>query len=133
MTAAETTREQGMWPDAETIDDAVQARLVRLGGQRLQRRMIEAFLTHTSARAEAIAAAGISGDLQAMEVAAHSLKSSAGNLGAERLRHLCGALEGAASQGHGADVERLTQPTLEAYQAACTQLRAIQATIGGTP
>lgn len=133
MTTAETAPGQTTWPDAETIDDAVQARLVRLGGQRLQRRMIEAFLTHTSARAEAIAEAGSNGDLQAMEIAAHSLKSSAGNLGAERLRHLCGALEGAASQGHGADVERLTRPTLEAYEAACMQLRAIQATIGGIP
>jgi CheY-like chemotaxis protein/HPt (histidine-containing phosphotransfer) domain-containing protein len=52
-------------------------------------------------------AAAASGDLEALTTAAHTLKGSAGSLGATRLAELCGAIEQDAGRHQPADLERL--------------------------
>ncbi len=76
-----------------TLDQAVLDRLLDWGGDTLLARMIDLFLEAAPARVEEIEDASVTGDLEALARAAHSLKSSAGNLGAERLRRAVIELE----------------------------------------
>jgi two-component system, sensor histidine kinase and response regulator len=81
------------------LDGAAVARLQRLGGGELLRGMLELFLTQGPERLDAMDAAAAAGDAAHVERAAHSLKSSAGNLGAQRLQHAAELLELAAGAG----------------------------------
>ncbi len=79
--------------ERQIIDAEALARLNRLGGDELVCRMIDLFLPHaenTIARARASLAAG---ELPGVHRAVHSLRSSAGNLGARELETLSGLLE----------------------------------------
>jgi HPt (histidine-containing phosphotransfer) domain-containing protein len=80
-------------------DGAAVERLQRLGGAVLLRGMLELFLTQAPERVRALEAAAAAGDAARVEKAAHSLKSSAGNLGALRLQHAAALLELAAGGG----------------------------------
>jgi HPt (histidine-containing phosphotransfer) domain-containing protein len=57
------------------------------------------FLSHAPAKIEAIAESASKRDLQALERAAHSLKSSSAYLGAMRLSAMCRELEEQARSG----------------------------------
>jgi HPt (histidine-containing phosphotransfer) domain-containing protein len=104
----------------ETLD-----RLARWGGAKLQRKLIGIFLKDTPARVAQIRDGLASADSKMAEVGAHSLKSSAGNLGAHRLQELAQVAENTGAEG---DVERLKEifPELEAeYSSACQALEGI--------
>jgi HPt (histidine-containing phosphotransfer) domain-containing protein len=81
------------------IEQAALDRLVRLGGSKLLRQMIELYLTHGPERLRTVEEGVSAGDAAMIERAAHTLKSSAGNLGAVRLQHTADALEALAAQG----------------------------------
>jgi HPt (histidine-containing phosphotransfer) domain-containing protein len=84
----------------ETLDRSALLRLERLGGAKLLRQMINLYLEHGPGRVQAIAdGVAASRDAAAIERAAHTLKSSAGNLGALRLQHTAEALEAVAASG----------------------------------
>jgi CheY-like chemotaxis protein/HPt (histidine-containing phosphotransfer) domain-containing protein len=57
------------------------------------------FLRDAPGRAEAVRDAALAGDVRKMEQAAHSLKGSAANLGAEELSSVCAELERSAASG----------------------------------
>lgn len=80
----------------EYLDPGVIARLEKLGAG-FPRKLIALFLEHTPRRLDTALAGGRAGDWKAVEDAAHSLKSSAGNLGAVRLRELADRVEAAAA------------------------------------
>lgn len=82
-----------------TVDPTALERLARLGGAKLVRDMTELFLTHGRERLDALQAGASAGDADAVARAAHSLKSSAGNLGARQLQHTAEVLEALASDG----------------------------------
>lgn len=101
-----------------TLDRAALERLRRLGGERLLREMVQLFLQLGPERM----ASATSGSLEAAERACHSLKSSAGNLGAHALQAAAGGAEDAAA-ARDASAFAAALPALEtAYAEAETEL-----------
>lgn len=84
--------------DAPVLDRGALERVERIGGARLVQRMIAAFLEHVPDR---VAALRTSGDADAAGRMAHAIKSSAGNLGLERLRLIAQEIEMRVDLGDG--------------------------------
>lgn len=82
--------------EAPVLDAGALERVQRIGGVQLLHRMIRAFLEHVPARVEALLQ-----EDHAHETArtAHAIKSSAGNIGLERLRLLAQETEARAELG----------------------------------
>ena len=98
--------------DSEPIlDQTGSDRIRRVGGDALWHRMVEMFLANAPAR---MAGLDDTADLKAVEQAAHSLKSSAGNLGATRLQYMAERIELAALAGD-----------LDACVALCADVRVV--------
>lgn len=85
-------------PREEVIDDTALQRLVRIGGQPFLIEMIDLFLQHAPVRIRAAREALETGDHQALYRAAHSLKSTAGNLGARALQRVAERVEARAAE-----------------------------------
>ena len=79
-------------------------RLHTLGGTKLVRNVVQIFLTHVPARIEIARQSLQSGDLKGVERAIHSVKSSAGNVGAETLGELSGRIEQLAEEQKGESI-----------------------------
>ncbi len=82
-----------------TIDTSALARLEEWGGKRLVAQMIDLFLAHAPERVETLGLGLKMSDVDAVERAAHSLRSTAANLGALGLGALCERAESAAGKG----------------------------------
>jgi HPt (histidine-containing phosphotransfer) domain-containing protein len=104
------------------LEGTALVRLERLGGTGLVRQMIELYLQHGTERLDALAAGVAASDARAVERAAHSLKSSAGNLGALRLQHTADALEAMAADG--VIDEPVARRLREEYDESAALLRA---------
>ena len=101
--------------DTETavIDTTALARLEEWGGKRLLSQMIDLFLQHSPERIEGMREGLQLGSLSEVERAAHSLKSTAANLGAGVLTGIAAQAEAAAAQKN-LDIVRELFPTIEA-------------------
>lgn len=84
--------------DRDYLDPGVIARLEQTGAG-FPRKLITLFLEQTPRRLDSARAGSRAGDWKVVEEAAHSLKSSAGNLGATRLRELADRMEAIAARG----------------------------------
>ena len=84
------------------FDDKPLGMLRRVGKQTLANKMIDMFLASAPHRLAAIEIGLEGGDLEVVSRGAHSLKPSAGQLGAVRLQELCQQVEDAARNGDGA-------------------------------
>lgn len=104
--------------DAEAI-----ARIHRLGGDDLVGRMIGIFSENVPKRLAAAAEGLAAGDLQAIEQAVHSIKSSAGNLGAIRFQQLAADIEERAEQGLNARLDTLLDELNAAFTEALDHLQ----------
>jgi two-component system sensor histidine kinase BarA len=107
--------------DNATIDRTALERLLDLGGASFVVEMIDVFCGHTP---QLIAAAreGLSrGEIPAVERAAHSLKSSAANLGATELRSLAQETE---EQARALDLDGLAE-RVEQLDSAFGRARAL--------
>ena len=102
------------------IDDSSLERLRDLGGQVLVQRLVRVFEEDVPTRFAAARAGLAAGDLRAVERAAHSMRSSAGNVGAFALMELAAEAEAAAERGQA---DRLA-PLLEAMDVSLTAVRA---------
>lgn len=80
------------------IDLKTLERLRTLGGKDLLEKMVVLFTSHAESAIHAVAAGIASGDLESVRRAAHSLKSSAGSIGASRVRVLADHIESLAEQ-----------------------------------
>lgn len=89
--------------EPDRFDPAAIDRLRRLGGGELVRRMGRLFVSLGEERVTAARAGVTYGDLDTIERAAHSLKSSAGNVGAVELQRFAEAAERAAAEGRRQD------------------------------
>jgi HPt (histidine-containing phosphotransfer) domain-containing protein len=78
-------------------DSILQVEEVKPG---LAARVLEIFLNHAPARYQACKQGLAEADWQAVEKAAHNLRSSAGQLGAEHLLDVCMRLEALAEKGN---------------------------------
>lgn len=81
------------------VDRSAIQRLGRIGGQDLVRRMLELYLANGAERVHTLSGCAGEGDVQGVERAAHTMKSSAGNVGAVRLQRLAERVEAAAAEG----------------------------------
>ncbi len=81
-------------------------RLEEWGGKDLPRKMVDIFLRDTPSRMTRIEKGFEDEDPDSVEAGAHSLKSSAGNLGAHKLQALLQEVETAAADG---DLKRVAQ------------------------
>ncbi|WP_374683356.1 response regulator [Accumulibacter sp.] len=86
--------------------DAIR-RLPGPNGALLVEKVIAAYLADTPPRFEHLRAAADAGDAEALRKAAHALKSSSANVGAEQLAGLCRELEAIGQKGGTAGVETL--------------------------
>lgn len=109
---------------ASDWDEQAIARLHRLGGPEFVDKMIDTFLAHTPGRVAALQAGGKSNDLEAVRQAAHSLKSSAANLGARKLRDLCENLEQLAAAKQAESLAALLPELDEVFTQAVASLQA---------
>ncbi len=96
---------------AVLLDPGAFVRLREWGGDVLVGKMVDLFLKNAPERHAEIRSGLDEGEAERVERGAHSLKSSAANMGAERLRRLCQLVEDAGE--HGAlDEARHLEPHL---------------------
>jgi HPt (histidine-containing phosphotransfer) domain-containing protein len=108
--------------NGDALDGSALERLTRIGGEKLVTQMIMLFLQHGPERIEQAVTGYASGDMRAIEHAAHSLKSSAGNLGASRLQLAAAAVEEATESGMVLDLEGQLQTLRDEYGIAAAAL-----------
>lgn len=102
-------------PTPGVVDPAAVERLLRIGGPEFVVEMIDLFLEHAPARTAAARDALEAGDMTALYRAAHSLKSTAANLGARSLQEIAAQVEALAADG---DAEAAA-PLLAKMAARC--------------
>jgi HPt (histidine-containing phosphotransfer) domain-containing protein len=113
------------------LDPEAIARLRRLGGDDLAGTLAAMFLDLAPRRLEAARAGLASGDADAVRRAAHSLKSSAGNVGAFAVLEAADRLEAAAEKGTGATMlEPLLEALSTAYAVASAELEVLAGSRG---
>lgn len=103
--------------DSEVIDPHAIERLKEWGGDKLAAQMVRLFLTNSGMRMDQIRKGVADGDVEEAERGAHSLKSSAANIGGEHLRTLATKVE-AAALSEDVDGMRALEPELEAAYAS---------------
>jgi len=81
------------------INQEVFDKLLEIGGPNLARRVIELFFEHTPGKVQSLEQSLAQQDLKTLERTAHSIKSSAANLGLEELRQVAAELERIANRG----------------------------------
>ena len=112
-------------PDSPVIDLGAIERLREWGGEGLPRRMVHIFLMHSPERILQIRKGIAEGDASGAGTGAHSLKSSAGNVGAARLQALCQAAETLAEAKDFAALKELLEELEGAHQDAHAELEKI--------
>lgn len=112
--------------ESEVIDPQALERLKEWGGDKLAAQMVRLFLKNSGTRMDQIRSGVSAADPEETERGSHSLKSSAANIGAERLRTLATQIESAALTE---DLERMQAllPDLEdAYASVMDALETLQ-------
>lgn len=112
--------------DKDVLDPSALARLQEWGGEKLLGQMIRLFLENAPTRVEQIRGGLLRGDLAEAEKGAHSLKSSAANVGALRLRDVAAEMERAASGGASGDLTQLHPQLEDAFSQAIAALEAVE-------
>ncbi len=108
-----------MRDEPEVLEPAALDRLLRVGGQDFVIEMIDLFLLHAPQRLEAATEAMEAGDLVTVHRSAHSLKSTAANMGGLRLQAAAARAEAKAAAG----AVKGMNPLIEAMRACFTELR----------
>ena len=115
-----------MSAETPVLDPAAVVRLQRLGGDKLLRQMIRLYLENCQERlAQIDAGLAEGGDLEETRRGAHSLKSSAANVGALRVSAAATELEEAAGGGDEDRCRALHPVLLAASEAARERLDAL--------
>jgi two-component system sensor histidine kinase/response regulator len=95
------------------------------GGMDLVRQLVGSFLASADDHLERVVTAAAHGDAKTLGKAAHSLKSSAANLGAQALAGCYRELEKCARDGRIDDLRGLLEQTRREHQRALLQLREL--------
>lgn len=77
----------------QDLNEDVIEKLRKIGGERFVDEMFELFLKHVPGEVAATVAGANNGDFAAVKAATHSLKSSAGNIGAEQVSDIARKIE----------------------------------------
>lgn len=110
--------------ETEVIDPQALERLREWGGDKLAAQMVRLFLKNSGTRMDQIRQGIGAGDVDEAERGAHSLKSSAANIGAERLRTLATQVEAAALDQH---LDRMSDILPEIEDAYATVMETLEA------
>jgi len=110
--------------NAGCIDLRALERLRTLGGGELLTNMVHLFISHAEPVLRDAEIALGRGDLEGVRRAAHSLKSSAANLGAYQVQNLAGTIEDLAEHGRIEEVQPLMAELQKAYLMAKASLLA---------
>lgn len=100
-----------------SLDEGAIERLRQIGGYQLVHELLGVFLRNTPLRIEAVFQGLREGDSLAVMHAAHSMKSSAANVGAAVLAHIASALEREARIPNVAALPDLVRRLAEAFAA----------------
>lgn len=111
--------------DSTIIDQAALERLEEWGGKKLSHEIVRLFLENGPVRMDQIRVAMKVEDLDSPERGAHSLKSSAANVGARHVRRLADEVELAASDSDLKRVRDLIPNLEQAYAEAALELEVI--------
>ena len=111
--------------ESTILDPAALERLEEWGGPGLSKEIVQLYLEHGPARMDQIRGAMDEDDLDVPERGAHSLKSSAANVGAHHVHRVASEVESAASGGDLQRVRDLIPDLEEAYAEAARELEAI--------
>lgn len=111
---------------SDIIDPQALDRLREWGGDKLAVQMVRLFLKNSGTRMDQIRTGVAGGDLDEAERGAHSLKSSAANVGAELLRTMATRMESAALESDALRAEGLMEELESAYAAAMSELGRIE-------
>lgn len=111
--------------DVPVVDSAQMERLREWGGVELQRKMIELFLSHGQERLDQIGEAISTQAAELAETGAHTLKSSAGNVGAQRVQGLAQEAELMAEDGDMVKLQTLFSELETEFRSACEALKAV--------
>ncbi len=112
--------------ESQIIDPQALERLKEWGGDKLAGQMVRLFLKNTGNRMDQIRTGVASGDLDEAEKGAHSLKSSAANIGAEALRTFATRMESAALEANLESARSLLPELESAYAEAMKELAVIE-------
>lgn len=112
--------------DPEVIDVQALERLKEWGGDKLAAQMVRLFLKNSGTRMDQIRTGVADEDPAEAERGAHSLKSSAANIGAERLRTLATKVEAASLDQQIDRLQALLPEIEEAYAAAMRELESME-------
>ena len=112
--------------DSQIIDPQALERLREWGGEKLAGQMVRLFLKNSGTRMDQIRNGLAGADLQETERGAHSLKSSAANIGAETLRTMATRMESAALDESVEDARALLPQLETAYDSAMKELTVIE-------
>lgn len=111
--------------DSEVIDPEALERLREWGGDKLAAQMVRLFLKNSGARMDQIRDGVGRGDPDEAERGAHSLKSSAANIGAETLRTLATRIESAALEQNVEGMSDILPHLEAAYTTVMTTLESM--------
>ena len=103
---------------------------VAMGDEDFLKELIELYLNDAPTQLESLAQAVSSKDLSAVSAAAHKLKGSCGNVGADDLVSLCQKLE---ASGRASRLEELPELIQQASQEFQKVSKALQGVVTGTP
>lgn len=102
---------------AALLEEAALDKVRAIGGNVLLARLIDSFLEHAPPRVAAARAGQQAGEMDAVARATHSLKSTAGNLGARRLQFLAERVEALATAHDGAGVSEMLDQVESVFEA----------------
>ena len=112
--------------DSHIIDLQALDRLREWGGDKLAGQMVRLFLKNSGDRMDQIRGGLAEGDLDQAERGAHSLKSSAANIGAEGLRTLVTRVERLALDGELDEARAMLTELEAAYADAMSELETLE-------
>jgi HPt (histidine-containing phosphotransfer) domain-containing protein len=112
--------------DSQVLDPQALERLKEWGGDKLAAQMVRLFLKNSGTRMDQIRTGVGRDDPEEAERGAHSLKSSAANIGAERLRTLATRVESASLEKNVESLKQLLPELEAAYAAAMAELASIE-------
>ena len=112
--------------DSQVLDPGALERLKEWGGEKLVAQMVRLFLKNSGTRMDQIRKGVSEENPEESEWGAHSLKSSAANIGAEGLRTLATQVESASLDKNMDRLKELLPQIEEAYSVVMEELRVME-------
>ncbi|MCH8327616.1 MAG: Hpt domain-containing protein [Candidatus Marinimicrobia bacterium] len=107
--------------ELQDLNENVLEKLRKLGGEKFVGEMLALFLKHVPGKVAAAVAGANAGDFAVVEAAVHSVKSSSGNIGAERVFDIANRIE----LLEGSEVEKFLPSLIIELEESFSRLRGI--------